>query len=105
VSGWAGYAIHVERAVAVIDQVKRLLLDRGWSVLNDSRLAVLCVVPAEGSRPVREIARRVLDSGLAWVAVAEFEGREVIRICATHGETTETDVEILTQALDVAAKI
>jgi hypothetical protein len=47
----------------------------------------------------------VLNSGLAWVAVAEFEGRDVIRICATHGETTERDVEILAEVLDEAAKI
>jgi glutamate/tyrosine decarboxylase-like PLP-dependent enzyme len=101
--GWSGYARHVERAVAVIDRVKQLLLERHWSVLNDSRLAVLCVVPPAGSREVREVARRVLGSGLAWVAVAEFEGREVIRICATHGETTEADVDILVQQLEVAA--
>jgi len=37
--------------------------------------------------------------------VAEFEGRDVIRICATHGETTERDVEILAEVLDEAAKI
>jgi glutamate/tyrosine decarboxylase-like PLP-dependent enzyme len=103
VSGWSGYAIHVERAVAVIDQARQLLLERNWSVVNNSKLAVLCALPPEGSRPVRDIARRVLDSGRAWVAVAEFEGRDVIRICATHGETTETDIEILVQALDVAA--
>jgi glutamate/tyrosine decarboxylase-like PLP-dependent enzyme len=105
VSGWAGYAQHVERAVAVIERAKRLLLERDWSVVNDSRLAVLCALPPEGSRPVRDIARRVLNSGLAWVAVAEFEGRDVIRICATHGETTERDVEILAEVLDEAAKI
>ena len=105
ISGWGGYASHVERAVAVTDRAKQLLLERGWSALNDSRLAVLCVIPPGGSRPVRDIARRVLESGAAWVAVAEFEGRDVIRICATHGETSERDVVILAQTLDGAAKI
>jgi aromatic-L-amino-acid decarboxylase len=104
-TGWSGYAVHIERAVAVIDRAKQLLLERDWSVLNDSRLAVLCVVPPGGSRPIREIARRVLESGLAWVAVAEFEGRDVIRICATHGETTENDVRILVDALGAAALV
>jgi glutamate/tyrosine decarboxylase-like PLP-dependent enzyme len=104
ISGWEGYATHVERAVAVTDRAKQLLLERGWSVLNDSRLAVLCVIPPEGSRPVRDIARRVLNSGAAWVAVADFEGRDVIRICATHGQTSEGDIEILAQTLDGAAK-
>jgi hypothetical protein len=80
------------------------LLERHWSVVNDSRLAVLCVVPPHGSTSVREIARRVLESGQAWVAVSEFEGREVIRVCATHGETSEADIRTLVLALDAAAK-
>lgn len=104
IAGWSGYANHVERAVAVVDRARQLLVERDWSVLNDSRLAVLCAAPPHGSRPVRDIARRVLDSGLAWVAVAEFDGRDVIRICATHGESTEHDVQILVQALAAAAK-
>jgi len=104
-TGWSGYAIHIERAVAVIDRIKRLLLELRWSVLNDSRLAVLCVVPPEGSRGIRDIARRVLESGVAWVAVAEYEGLETIRLCATHGQTAEMDVQILVEALDAAAKL
>src|SRR5208282_4946745 len=71
IAGWDGYATHVERAVALIDRARELLIQGHWTVLNNSRLAVLCVVPPEGSRRVRDIARSVLDSGVAWVAVAE----------------------------------
>lgn len=104
IAGWSGYAVHVERAAAVVDRTKRMLIEHGWSIVNDSGLAVLCVRPPEGSRPVRDIARRVLGSGQAWVAVAEFEGSEVIRICATHGETMDGDVQILVKALNAGAK-
>jgi hypothetical protein len=101
-AGWQGYAAHVERAAQVIDCAKARLAARGWSIANDSRLAVLCVLPPAGSPPVREIVRRVLASGQAWVAVAKLEGREVIRICATHGEITSADLDVLVSALEAA---
>jgi aromatic-L-amino-acid/L-tryptophan decarboxylase len=101
-AGWQGYGAHVERAVEEISQVRERLVARGWTALNDPRLAVLCVVPPSGSREIAEIARRVLASRRAWVARSHFEGREVIRICATHGETSLSDVEILVEALEQA---
>lgn len=99
-AGWRGYAAHVERAVEEISQVREKLLSRGWTAVNDSRLAVLCVLPPPGSRGVADIVRRVLATQRAWVARSHFEGREVIRICATHGETTLGDVEVLVETLE-----
>lgn len=102
VAGWKGYGGHVERAVEEIARARELLVARGWTVVNDSRLAVLCVIPPPGSRDVAAIARRVVASGRAWVACARFEGREVIRICATHGETSLADIETLVETLERA---
>ncbi len=73
---------------------------RGWRAVNDSQLAVLCVLPPAGYPPIRDIVKRVLASGRAWVAVAKTEGREVVRVCVTHGETSAADVEELVAALD-----
>jgi glutamate/tyrosine decarboxylase-like PLP-dependent enzyme len=97
VAGWRGYGEHVERAVQVIDHVKERLRERGWAAVNDSPLAVLCAAPPRGD--IREIVSRLLASGRAWVARTTFEGREVVRICATHGETTLADVEELVDGL------
>src|SRR5487761_668431 len=101
-AGWQGYGAHVERAVQVTDCAKARLAARGWSIANDSRLAVLCVLPPAGSAAVREIVRKVLASGRAWVAVAKLEGRDVVRICATHGEVSVADVDELVIALEAA---
>ncbi len=103
-AGWTGYGAHVERAVEEIAAIRGRLVALGWSAVNDSRLAVLCVVPPPGSREIREIVRRLLASGRAWAARSHFEGREVVRICATHGETTLADVEELVEALQSAAR-
>lgn len=101
-AGWRGYGEHVERASAEVAHIRDRLVALGWTALNDCALAVLCVVPPPGARPIREIVRRVLDSGRAWVARSTFAGSEVIRICATHGETTLADVEELVEALQSA---
>jgi glutamate/tyrosine decarboxylase-like PLP-dependent enzyme len=99
-AGWSGYATHVERASVAIDLLRQRLVRSGWEVVNDSRLAVLCVTPPKGSRGIREIVQRVLASGRAWVARSQFEGREVLRICATHGAISTADLDELVGALE-----
>jgi hypothetical protein len=101
-AGWKGLGAHVERSVAVIAMVRERLTALGWTVANDSPLAVLDVLPP-GARDVRTVVQRVVESGRAWVAPAMFEGRDVVRICATHGESSQTDVEELVEALKSAA--
>jgi glutamate/tyrosine decarboxylase-like PLP-dependent enzyme len=99
VAGWEGMGQHVERAVDVIERVRERLVDAGWSVANDSGLAVLDVVPPAALGDVRDLVRRVVASGRAWVAPTRFEGRDVVRICVTHGETSDGDVHELIGAL------
>jgi len=98
-AGWAGHAAHVERAVAQSAQIRSALEGLGWSVLNDSPLALLNVVPPPALGGPRAVVERVLKSGRVWVSVAQFEEREVIRICVTHGETSDEDIAILIEAL------
>ena len=98
-AGWAGHAAHIERAVAQAARIRESLEGRGWSVVNDSPLAVLAVVPPPARGEPRTIVERVLKSGRAWVSLARFEERDVIRICVTHGETSEEDLSILLEAL------
>jgi glutamate/tyrosine decarboxylase-like PLP-dependent enzyme len=101
-AGWSGYAEHVERSVDLIARLRALLAEREWRIANDSSLAVLCVEPPTGAAEARAIASRVLASGRAWVAVAKYEGRDVIRICVTHGEATIDDIDELVSALSDA---
>jgi len=99
VAGWQGYGEHVERSIALMAVLKEELAARGWSILNDSQLAVLCVAPPAGSEEAHAVAKRVTASGRAWVAAAKFEGRDIIRVCLTHGEATREDILELVSAL------
>jgi glutamate/tyrosine decarboxylase-like PLP-dependent enzyme len=98
-AGWEGFGAHVERSVEVIARVQERLVAAGWQVANDSPLAVLVVVPPTALGEVRALVRRVVASGRAWVAPTRFEGRDVVRICATHGETSLEDVDELVAVL------
>src|SRR5262249_56991283 len=61
-AGWTGYGAHVERAIAMSGALKDKLVARGWSIANDSTLAVLCVVPPPGAGEPQAIVGRVLAS-------------------------------------------
>jgi aromatic-L-amino-acid/L-tryptophan decarboxylase len=98
-AGWAGHAAHIERAVDQTARIRRRLEADGWSVINESPLAVLTVVPPTGAGEPRTIVERVLKSGRAWVSLARFEERDVIRICVTHGETSDEDLTVLVEIL------
>jgi aromatic-L-amino-acid decarboxylase len=102
-AGWSGYREHIERSIELAELLKAELEERGWSIVNSPDLAVLCIKPPPGLADVRTIVSRVLASGRAWIAVATFEGSDIIRACVTHGETTEEDVFELVRALQASA--
>jgi glutamate/tyrosine decarboxylase-like PLP-dependent enzyme len=102
-AGWSGYATHVERSVDLIALLEKQLAAKGWGIANQSPVGVLCVEPPPGSAGVRSIVERVVASGRAWVAPAQFEARDTVRICVTHGETTPEDIAALVDALLAAA--
>jgi hypothetical protein len=99
-AGWEGLGAHVERGVAVIESVKERLVALGWRIANESPLAVLDAIPPAALGDVRTLVRRVVASGRAWVAPTTFEGQDVVRICATNGETGPEDVNALIAALN-----
>lgn len=100
--GWAGHAAHVENSVALAHMLEARMKRFGWSIANRSELAVCCMVAPPGSPAPREIVRRVIASGQAWVSAGVFEGRDVVRACVTHGETSATDIALAAQALEQA---
>jgi glutamate/tyrosine decarboxylase-like PLP-dependent enzyme len=101
-AGWDGYAGHVEQSVEIAQYMRAELLSRGWEVLNESSLAVLCVRPPPGSADEQSIVSKMLQSGAAWISTAVFEGQLVIRACITHGETTRDDIDAVVAGLETA---
>jgi glutamate/tyrosine decarboxylase-like PLP-dependent enzyme len=98
--GWPAHAAHVERAVDLIHLLAARMAGYGWRIANEPAMAVVCLEPPADAPPVREIVARVLRSGAAWVSAAKFEGRNVIRACVTHGETSPADIAAVAELLE-----
>ena len=103
-SGWAGYAAHVERAIALAAFLADVLAARGWRIANEPTMGVVCAKPPVGASTPREVVRRVVASGHAWISVATFEGHEVVRACVTNGKTTRRDIMAAVSALQAACR-
>ncbi|MCY3598407.1 MAG: aminotransferase class V-fold PLP-dependent enzyme, partial [Gemmatimonadetes bacterium] len=102
-AGWTGYAGHVERARRLADRLSRRLQHDGWSLANDSPMAVVCLVPPEGHEAVRAYVDAVRRDGRFWVSTTVFEGRTVLRACITNGRTSERDIDTLVDTLRAVA--
>jgi glutamate/tyrosine decarboxylase-like PLP-dependent enzyme len=98
--GWAAHAAHVEHSVDRAQELAARASTYGWSVVNEPRLAVVCMTPPPGSPPVREIVAQLLNRGSAWLSVAKFADRDVVRACVTHGETSSADIAVAIDALE-----
>jgi aromatic-L-amino-acid/L-tryptophan decarboxylase len=103
-AGWHGYAEHIEQAVSLTGLLSGELRARGWTIANSSPVAVLCFLPPDGSAPVNDIANRVVASGKAWISVAQYEHRPVLRACVTHGQSTKWHIHDLVEALEIARR-
>jgi glutamate/tyrosine decarboxylase-like PLP-dependent enzyme len=104
VAGWQGYAAHVENGIHLTKQLTDHLLENDWVLLNNSQMAVACLVPPVNSLPAEEIVARVVESGDSWVSVTKFEGQSVVRACVTNGRATSADIHRLaTQLITLAS--
>ena len=102
VLGWDGCRAHVERSLRLAEQLRGALEARGWHVVNDSPLAVLCFVDREAAADPERVAAHVVADGRCWISSAQFEGRPVLRACITSHFTDETVLESLVDSLQAA---
>lgn len=98
-AGWPGYAKHIERTLWLTELLSTQLCESGWVVANRGALGVLCVVPAFPHRPIQGITDAIVESGEAWITTTNFEGRDVVRICVTNGQTDQGDIATLIELL------
>lgn len=105
VLGKAGYAAMIQRCRDLAATLADLLGQSGWEVVNDPALAVVCFVDRDHGVDVERIAQRVVESGKAWISVAIFEKRPVLRACITSHRTREPDLVKLVHALNQAREL
>ena len=102
IAGWQGFAAHVERGVQLMERLTGTMLNHGWQVANDSRMAVACLIPPTASRPITDIVTQIVDDNQHWISQTRFENTPVIRACITNGRSDEADIDCLATALEAA---
>ena len=105
--GWDGMAGLIEHQSAMSELLRTRLESKGWIVVNDSPLAVLCFTHPEiesGGTSVSEVVDRVVGGGRAWISQVRLSGPTPIalRACITSHRTQPADIDILVGELERA---
>jgi aromatic-L-amino-acid/L-tryptophan decarboxylase len=106
--GVRGYARIIAHQAAMADLLRSRLREKGWMVVNDTPLPVVCFThPALRGRDgataaaVREIHAR----GRVWISeVRPGGGEPLLRACITSYQTEPSDLEVLLEELEVATR-
>jgi glutamate/tyrosine decarboxylase-like PLP-dependent enzyme len=105
-AGRAGYAAQLERDCELGDYLRSRLRRDGWLIVNETPLPVVCFTADDDSQPkLAAIAQHVVESGVAWISVAQLADRPVLRACITSYRTAERDIDSLCAALAVARRV
>ncbi|HEU4533022.1 MAG TPA: pyridoxal-dependent decarboxylase, partial [Polyangiaceae bacterium] len=108
--GEAGLRAAIERQAAAAERLRDALRGRGWLLLNDTPLPLVCFTHPRvrgGEIAARAIAERVQAGGRAWLSEVALggEGRpaeRALRACVTSFRTSDDDLDALLGALDDA---
>ena len=88
--GEQGHAAMIEHQTRMGELLRRLLVESGWTIVNDTPLPLICFT-REGL-DLGEFLKRLRAEQIAWMSEAQIGGRLVARACVTSYKTTEQDV-------------
>ena len=106
--GWDGLATMLRGQLALADRLRTSLAARGWSIVNDTPLPVVCFVDAtradgRTARLLEGVARGVIRAGAGWLSMTRLSsGAPLLRACVNNHRTEPADVDALVDALDLA---
>jgi len=103
VAGWPGYEAAIRHQVTMGDRLRTGLAERGWRIVNDTPLPVICFTRGDASL---ESLRGVADSigERAWISTTLLDGQPVLRACITNYRTQAHHVDALIELLEPAGR-
>jgi glutamate/tyrosine decarboxylase-like PLP-dependent enzyme len=106
--GREGIAGLIEQQAAMGEILRTRLASRGWRLVNDSPLAIVCFTHADiesGTTTAKDVVDRVLASGRAWISEVHLtEPAVALRACITSHRTTSADIDVLVEELERAIR-
>jgi len=101
--GKSGYAEVIDHQVKTANYLRKLLKQKGWAILNDTPLPVVCfTAPEFKDDPLftKEICDRIVRSGEAWISVYPVGSIPGFRACITNYNTCEGHIQKLVDLLE-----
>ncbi len=78
------------------DELKK---KRDWEIISHAQLAIVNfrfapsgITEEQADELNQKISKAIIDNGYAGVFTTELNGKKVLRICAIHPDTTESDM-------------
>jgi glutamate/tyrosine decarboxylase-like PLP-dependent enzyme len=104
VAGWQGYEESIRHQVAMGDRLRRGLVERGWTVVNDTPLPVVCFARRGGATAAQleALAAEMVASGKVWVSCVHIDGGTALRACITNYRTGPAEIDTLLATLQSA---
>jgi glutamate/tyrosine decarboxylase-like PLP-dependent enzyme len=87
-----------QRAARFAEQLRRL---DGVRVVNEVDFTQVCIAFRDDAE-TREVARRLLEEGTAWMTPSVWQGQAVLRISVSNWRTTTEDVD---RAVDAVGRV
>ena len=104
-AGRTGYQQQLDHDTELGDYLRQRLIDRGWDIINDTPLPVVCFIDPAAPHDMahhQHIVDQVLDTGQAWISTTAVNDRPTIRACITSHHTTHSDIDTLVNLLQQA---
>lgn len=91
----------IERTLEVTEYLKKKLsLIEKIKVIENSDLSVvLFKIDGFDSKDLHTLAQRLFDDDVVFITVSDYEGQPVMRCCISNYETSEKDVDFVTESL------
>jgi glutamate/tyrosine decarboxylase-like PLP-dependent enzyme len=108
--GWSAIEATLRAQIALGERLRVQLRERGWTVVNETPLPVVCFVDdrrPDGRRGafLGGVSRSVLAAGAGWITVTRLSnGTRALRAGIVNHRTREAHVDRLVEALDDARR-
>jgi aromatic-L-amino-acid/L-tryptophan decarboxylase len=102
--GFEGIARRIDHQARVADRLRELLVGRGFTILNDTPLPLVCFShPRLPDAAAHErVADRLRLDQKAWISRVLLGRTPALRACITSYETTPADMDALVDAVEAA---
>src|SRR5262249_6909133 len=105
--GSDGIAALVDHQAAMGDELRARLRERGWWIVNDSPLPLVCFThPAirAGKVSAGDVVARMMASEGVWLSKVRIRDEDVLRACVTSYLTKADDVRALVEQAERAVR-